>query len=81
MKNFKFIIVTCLILSMLAMLIACGGNEEDTADSSDASGDVFVTEEAASTEKSESTESSESKNESGAPAFDSNADDIIYDIF
>ena len=81
MKNFKFIIVTCLILSMLAMLIACGDNEEDTADSSDASGEASVTESSDSTEKSESTESSESTNESGAPAFDNNADDIIYDIF
>ncbi len=75
MKNFKFIIVTCLILSMLTMLVACGDDDTDIADGSDTSGEVFVTEEAASTESSEST------NESGAPAFDSNADDIIYDIF
>ena len=76
MKNFKFIIVTCLILSMLAMLIACGDNDTaDTAVSSDTSGEASVT------ESSDSTESSESTNVSGAPVFDGNADDIIYDIF
>lgn len=69
MKNFKFIIVTCLILSMLTMLVACFDDDTDIADGSDTSGEATVTEE------------SESTNESGTPAFDSNADDIIYDIF
>lgn len=69
MKNFKFIIVTCLILSMLTMLVACGDDDTDTADGSDTSGEATVTEE------------SESTNESGTPVFDGNADDIIYDIF
>ena len=73
MKNFKLIIVICLILSMLAMLVACGGDDTDTADGSDTSGEATVTEESEST--------NESTNESDVPSFDGNGDDIIYDIF
>lgn len=73
MKNFKIVLITCLIISMFAMLVACGGNESETVTDTDTS--------AATT--TEETTAEETTTEASDPSvkYDGKGDDIINDNF
>ena len=74
MKIFKLIIAACLVLSIFAMLVACGDGNTDVADSSDTAEESTAdVDESVSEETTEAPESSVKDND--------DSDDIIYDNF
>lgn len=86
MKNLKILFVTCLILSMFAMLVACGGDKAGTGTDTVTDESVTATDSPTS-EDSVGGQDTSGGNTSGNPVdtSDSSAkndgDDIIYDNF